>query len=250
MTRVFGQLFADGRDGHLIVKPSKAFFGCSKHERQFDVSQGAIDFELQPTPPRIHYLIAFKDRGDFTRPEFTLKWVIPSLASYDVSPGANNTPEKTAPASPKPTVYERVQLKRVAGELIESLSDNEILENRLSQAQERVSDLENELSAYRRSTDLVLSERDKTIAQLHEQNAPVVKTVYLDKPVPPKALHERIQRLEQENKRLIELNAEYYKSVVELYQLQLDKARNTPPALPAESTSSPQQRLLRKLLGK
>ena len=66
------------------------------------------------------------------------------------------------------------------------------------------------------------------IAQLQEQNEPIVKTVYLDKPVPPAALQERIKRLEQENLRLVDLNAEYYKSVVQLHQLQLDKARNTP----------------------
>jgi hypothetical protein len=63
-------------------------------------------------------------------------------------------------------------------------------------------------------------------------------------------LYERINRLEQENIRLLELNAEYYKSVVDLYQLQLDKARNSPQALPVGSVSSPQKRLLRKLLGK
>ena len=250
MTRVFGQLFSDGREGHLIIKPTKAFFGCRKHEKQFDVSQGSIDFDLQPTPPRIHYLVAFKEPGDYTNPEFTLKWVIPSVESFDVTPGANNAPPQAAPSTPRPSVYERVQLKRVAGELTESLSDNDELAEKLAQAEARVYQLESELRAFKRTADLVLSDRDETIAQLHEQNAPVVKTVYLDKPVPPKALHERIKRLEQENLRLVELNAEYYKSVVELYQLQLDKARNTPPALPAESTSSPQQRLLRKLLGK
>jgi len=250
MTRVFGQLFADERDGYLIVKPSKAFFGCSKHEKQFDVIQGSIDFDLQPTPPRIQYLVAFKDRGDFTRPEFNLRWVIPAIESFDITPGANNTPEDTSASTPRASVYERVQLKRVAGELSESLSEKQTLENQLSAAEARVQSLEAELRAFKRSTDLVLTERDKTIAILNEQHEPVVRTVYLEKPVPPEALNERIKRLEQENLRLIELNSEYYKSVVDLYQLQLDKARNSPQALPAEAQTSPQKRLLRKLLGK
>lgn len=250
MTRVFGQLFEDGRDGHLIIKPSKSFFGCSKNEKQFDVNQGSIDFELQPTPPRVQYLVAFQEAGDFTRPEFSLRWVIPALDSFDITPGAKNGAKDSAPLTPKSSVYERVQLKRVAGELTEVLSERENLESQLTQAQSRVSALEDELRAFKRTTDLVLSDRDKTIALLHEQNAPVVRTVYLDKPVPPQALKERIERLEKENLRLIELNAEYYKSVVDLYQLQLDKARNSQQELPVEAQSSPHKRLLRKLLGK
>ena len=250
MTRVFGQLFADERDGYLIVKPSKAFFGCSKHEKQFDVIQGSIDFDLQPTPPRIQYLVAFKERGDFTSTEFTLKWVIPAIESFDITPGADNGPKEAAPSTPRASVYERVQLKRVAEELTESLSEKQNLETQLAAAEARVHHLEDELRAFKKSADLVLTDRDKTIAMLHEQNAPVVRTVYLEKPVPPEALNERIKRLEQENLRLIELNSEYYKSVVDLYQLQLDKARNSPQALPAEAQTSPQKRLLRKLLGK
>ena len=250
MTRVYGKLFSDDRDGFLVIKPSRPFFGVGRDERHYEVKSGEIDLNLDPTPAGVHYQIGFKQPGDIRRTDFTLKWQIPARESYDVTPGADNTLKKEASRPVAASVYERVQLKRVAVELTESLDTNDELEAKLDSAERRVHQLEDELRAYKRTADAVLSDRDEVIAQLQEQNVPTVKTVYLDKPVPPAALNERIKRLERENQRLIDLNAQYYKSVVELHQLQLDKARNSPQAPPVEANSSPQKRLLRKLLGK
>tara|TARA_Y100000022_G_C13245535_1_gene374596 strand:+ start:456 stop:1205 length:750 start_codon:yes stop_codon:yes gene_type:complete len=249
MTRVFGLLFEDGRNGILAIQPSVPFFGCQRYEQHFDVVDGAVDIDLLPTPAGVFYNVGFKSPGDTRRTDFTLRWTIPNQPQIDITPDADQNSAKSEPAV-RATVYERVQLKRVADELSDSLEDNSELTVELSQAKARVQQLEEELRAFKRSTNRVLSDRDEMIALLNEKNEPVVKTVYLDKPVPPAALHERIKRLEQENLRLIELNAEYYKSVVALYQLQLDKARNSPQALPVEVQNSPQKRLLRKLLGK
>lgn len=249
MTRVHGLLFEDHRNGILAIQPSVPFFGCQRYEQHYDVVDGAVDFDLLPTPAGVFYNVGFKSLGDTRRTDFTLRWTIPNQSKIDITPNAEQTANESTPAV-RANVYERVQLKRVADELSETLEDNSELTTQLSQAEARVQQLEDELRAFKRSTTLVLSERDETIATLNEQTAPVVKTVYLDKPVPPAALYERIKRLEQENLRLIELNAEYYKSVVALYQLQLDKARNSPQALPVEVPNSPHQRLLRKLLGK
>jgi len=142
-----------------------------------------------------------------------------------------------------------VQLKRIAGELNESLEDKEEITSQLEAAEARVKQLEEELQSFRRSTDIALRGRDATIAQLNEQNTPEIKTVYLEKPVPPKALHDRIKRLEQENKRLIELNAEYYKSVVDLHQLKLNRAQSLPSPGPITTPEdSPRQRLINKLI--
>jgi len=249
MTRVFGVLFEDGRDGILAIKSSKPFFGCQGDEQHFDVVNGAIDCNLLPTPNGISYLVGFKELGDSRRTNFTLHWQIPNLPEIDITPDS----DKSSVNSEQPqsaSIYERVQLKRIAVELNESLEDKQEITSQLEAAEARVKQLEEELKSFKSSTDIALRGRDATIAQLNEQNAPEIRTVYLEKPVPPAALYERIQRLEQENLRLIELNAEYYKSVVDLYQLQLSKARNTPQSLPVEAQSSPQKRLLRKLLGK
>lgn len=249
MTRVHGKLFSDDRDGVLVVKPSQPFFGVGRHERQYEVKNGEIDLNLDPTPSGIFYQVGYKMDGDIRRTDFTLKWRVPATDSFDVTPGSDNSVKKP-PRPTSATIYERVQLKRVAQELGDSIESNDELKVQLEQAQARIEQLESELRGYRNTTDAVLADRDELIAQLQEQNEPIVKTVYLDKPVPPAALQERIKRLEQENLRLIDLNAEYYKSVVQLHQLQLDKARNTPQEPSVDTSSSPQQRLLRKILGK
>lgn len=249
MTRVFGLLFEDGRDGILAIKPSKPFFGCQGDEQHFDVVNGAIDCNLLPTPNGISYLVGFKGVGDSRRTNYTLHWHIPNQPEIDITPDSKKSTASTEEPQ-SVSVYERVQLKRITGELNESLEDKQVITSQLEAAEARVKQLEEELQSFKSSTDIALKGRDAIIAQLNEQNEPEIKTVYLEKPVPPAALYERIQRLEQENLRLIELNSEYYKSVVDLYQLQLSKARNTPQSLPVEAQSSPQKRLLRKLLGK
>ena len=250
MTRVHGKLFSDNRTGVLVVKPSAPFFGVSRDERIYPVTQGSIDISLDPTPSGVHYLIGYKQDGDIRRTDFTLRWRVPSIPSYDVTPGANNSKKTSQEAPPQASVYERVQLKRVSSELTDSLDGNSQLVSELSQAKLQIKQLQDELKGYKRTSDHVLSQRDQTIALLSEQSAPEIRTVYLDKPVPPAALHARILRLEAENQRLLELNVEYYKSVVQLHQLQLDKARTNPEEPQLGVTNTPQSRLLRKLLGK
>jgi len=250
VTRVFGKLFSDDRNGILVVKPSQPFFGVSRDERHYPVTEGAIDFALDPTPNGVVYLIGFKTEGDIRRTDYTLRWRVPSVESFDVTPGASNARKDVEAAAPKASVYERVQLKRVASELTDTLEDNNQLSTDLVEANLRIKNLQDELRSYKKTSELVLSQRDQTIAQLSEFSEPVINTVYLDKPVPPAALQSRVYHLENEIQRLLELNAEYYKSVVQLHQLQLDKARTTPEEPQLGATNTPQSRLLRKLLGK
>jgi len=250
VTRVHGKLFSDNRTGVLVVKPSAPFFGVSRDERIYPVTQGSIDISLDPTPSGVHYLIGYKEDGDIRRTDFTLRWRVPSIPSYDVTPGAGNAKKTSEAAAPKASVYERVQLKRVSTELSDSLDSNLKLSADLSDAKLQIKQLQDELRGYKRTADYVLSQRDKTIAQLSDQSAPEIRTVYLDKPVPPAALQARVLRLEAENQRLLDLNVEYYKSVVQLHQLQLDKARTNPEEPQLGVTNTPKSRLLRKLLGK
>ena len=249
MTRIHGRLFDDGRDGILAVKPSAPFFGVSRDERFYPVTGGAIDIELLPTPPGVFYFVGYKDQGDVHQTAFTLRWRVPKSGDMDVTPGAT-TEKQPASSIASATVFERVQLKRVSDNLSEALAANEGLNTQLASAQARIEKLEAEMRNYKMTTDGVLSKRDQTIAQLQETLVPEVQTVYVDRPVPPELLEERVKRLEQENIRLSEVNAEYYKSVVELHQLKLDRAHNTNPVPVEDFGSSPQKKLLRKLLGK
>ena len=250
MTRVHGKLFSDNRNGVLVVKPSAPFFGVSRDERIYPVTQGSIDISLDPTPTGVHYLIGYKQDGDIRRTDYTLRWRVPAIDSFDVTPGAANAKKVDQAAEPKASVYERVQLKRVATDLTDTLQDNQQLSTDLVEANLRIKQLQDELRGYKKTSELVLSQRDHTIAQLSEFSEPVINTVYLEKPVPPAALQSRVYRLESEIKRLLELNAQYYKSVVQLHQLQLDKARSNPEEPQLGATNTPQSRLLRKLLGK
>ena len=250
MTRVFGKLFSDDRSGILVVKPSQPFFGVSRDERHYPVTEGAIDLSLDPTPSGVHYLIGFKNVGDIRRTDYTLRWRVPAVDSFDVTPGAANVKKVEQEAAPKASVYERVQLKRVATDLTDTLEDNQQLSTDLVEANLKIKQLQDELRGYKKTSELVLAQRDQTIAQLSEFSEPVINTVYLEKPVPPAALQSRVYRLESEIKRLLELNAQYYKSVVQLHQLQLDKARTNPEEPQLGVTNTPQSRLLRKLLGK
>ena len=250
MTRVHGKLFSDERDGLLVVKPSQPFFGVGRDELHFDVTDGAIDLNLDPTPAGIHYLVAYKQKGDIRRADFTLKWRVPDLPEFDVTPGASNTTKTTESQVESATVYERVQLRRASSELGAALDEQRRLEDDLVASQVRIDNLESQLRELQQASEEALISRDRAIARLTEENAPSVQTIYVDRPIPPKPLEERIKRLEAENIRLSELNEEYYKSVVELHQLQLDKARITPQIQPVDQGSSPKQRLLRKLIGK
>lgn len=248
MTRVFGKLFADGRDGILVVKPSRAFFGVSKNEKRFIVSQGSIDFELVPTPSGIQYLVAYKEQGDFTRSEFTLKWAIPAVDEIDV------TAQQTSPPSLQESLNntgQQVHVKRLATELTEALKKVAELKHQLNQTQSSLDDVNSRFSAYKNTTENSLSVRDATITELSESVKPEVRTVYKEVAIPAAPLKQRISFLEAELDRLTDLNSEYYQSVVELHQLKLDRAQSLPSLEPISSSEdTPRQRLMNKLFSR
>tara|TARA_B100000405_G_scaffold295845_1_gene250227 strand:- start:1708 stop:2457 length:750 start_codon:yes stop_codon:yes gene_type:complete len=249
MTRIYGKLFKDGREGILAIRPSQPFFGVARDERFYQVKDGEIDIELMPTPPGVLYFVGYKEQGDIRKTPYTLKWRIPDTDSMDVTPGAE--PEKKdSKAGGSLSVYEKVQLKAVANELEEALESNTNLTVSLDEANTRIAELTNNLNEIKRSTEIAMSTRDQQIQQLSEQQEPIIKTVYESVPVPSEPLQERIETLERENKRLTDLNAEYYKSVVKLHEIQLDKARETPQGASVSTDNSPQQRLLGKLFGR
>lgn len=248
MTRVFGQLFEDERNGILAIQPSKPFFGCERDERHFDVVDGAIDIDLLPTPAGVSYLVGYKELGDSRRTYFTLRWSIPNYGEVDISPKAkapnNNTVSSTS-------TFDRVHTRRLASELSDALSLVDKQEKQLSEIKSRQTDLRSKFEQHKRDMEVALNVKDQYIAQLSEQTEPKVKTVYQRIAVPPEPLQERIRVLEQENQRLKDLNADYYKSVLELHQLKLDRAQSAqfPDPIP-EVSGSPQQRLINKLLAR
>ena len=148
MTRVHGQLFSDGRNGLLVVKPSQPFFGVARHERHFDVTDGSIDINLDPTPAGVTYLVAYKEKGDIRKTDFTLRWRVPDRDAYDITPGATQA-SSTASVVQSATVYERVQLRRAASELGDALEEQVRLESSLLSAQQRISVLEEQLRDFR-----------------------------------------------------------------------------------------------------
>ena len=248
MTKVFGKLFEDGRDGFLIIKPSKPFFGCSKHEKRFSVTKGEIDFELTPTPPGIQYLVAFKEPGDFSRTEFTLKWRVPAANQLDISPAK---PQPQDPAPSPGSIGDQVQVKRLATELAATLKEVAELQQQLRQTQSRLNDVNSKFDTYKLSAEQSLSSRDAAITDLQVSSEPEVRTVYKSVPVPAAPLKQRISFLEDEVSRLNNINNEYYQSVVELHQLKLDRAQSLPSPGPISSPEdSPRQRLLNKLFNR
>ena len=249
MTRIYGKLFQDGRNGILAIKPSQPFFGVARDERFYQVEDGQIDIELMPTPPGVLYFVGYKEQGDVRQTPYTLKWRIPNTDSMDVTPGAE-TKSQESKEDGALSVYEKVQLKAVANELEDALESNTHLTVSLDEANTRISELTNSLNELKRSNEIAMSTRDQQIQQLSEQQEPIIKTVYESVPVAPEPLEERIRTLERENKRLMDLNSEYYKSVVKLHEIQLVKARETPQGASVSTDNSPQQRLLGKLFGR
>ena len=248
MTRVFGQLFEDGRDGFLLIKPSKPFFGCSKHEKQFVVTGGEISIELAPTPPGTHYLVAFREPGDYTRTEYTLRWRIPNADKLDISP--NKTEKQTEPSFAG-SIAEQVQIKGLVTKLADTLKDVSELEHQLGQKQRRLDDITSQFNAYKVSSLAALSKRDELIAQLQDQTQPEVHTVVKEIPVPNAPLSARINFLEQQLRQLEDVNANYYKDVVELHQLKLERAQSLPSPGPIGlPEDNPRQRLFNKLLNR
>lgn len=247
MTRVFGQLFADGRDGILAIKASKAFFGSTRDEQHFEVVGGSVDFDITATPRGVFYNVGFKDLGDTRATAFTLKWTIPPTGSVDVGPKqgieTNSFTEQTSSS------LNQVQVKRLASELSSALDVAKSLEVEIADIKQKESLLRQKFDQYKRDSALVLSQRDQRISYLSMVQAPKVKTIYKDVPVAPKALEDRILHLEQQNQNLQTLNDTYYQAYLELYQLKLERAPTVP--IPSTVTGIPgslRQRLINKLL--
>lgn len=247
MTRVFGTLFPDKRNGTLVIRPSKPFFGVDRHDKHFNVEAGYIDIDLPSTPRGVYYNVGFKDYGDTRSVDFTLQWRIPFNGQVNITPQESPETQATEPRAISSTI-EKVQVRRLSTELAGALELIEKLERDLECAHQREAKLNAQLDQLMRSTEVALEERDRQLVQLSYASTPKVHTVVRTVPVPPENLTKRIQVLEQENIRLLQQNSEYYKSVLELHQLKLDRAplAHVPDDIP-ELDGSPQQRLLRKL---
>ena len=126
--------------------------------------------------------------GDIRKTDFTLKWRVPDREAYDIAPGATQA-SSTPSVVQSATVYERVQLRRAASEQ-RALEEQVRLESSLHSAQQRISVLEEQLRDFRAVSEEALVSRDRTIAQMAEQTAPQVQTIYVDRPVPPAPLEE------------------------------------------------------------
>lgn len=245
MTRVFGQLFEDSRDGLLVVRPSKPFFGCERHENQYPVKEGFIDIDLLPTPHGVEYLVGFKKPGDYRRVDYTLRWRVQNVAEIDVSPAKKESlkPEQRNNRS------DLVQIKRLASELAASMEQVAALEAQLSSAHKKLADVSTKFEAYKAASEQSLVDRDTTITELQSDKEPQVYTIVKEVPVPPERLEARIKFLESELQRTQELNSQYYLSVLELHQLKLDKAQSLSSSAPVISPEdTPRQRLINKLL--
>lgn len=248
MTRVFGRLFEDGRDGVLVVKPSQPFFGVDKYERHYAVTDGCIDIDLLPTPKGIHYFVGFKAEGDYRDTAFTLRWRIPTATEVDIS------------AKPKPAVPQRsevkdriseVQVRRLASELADALNKEEQLVRELDAVRQAEKKQKERVKQLEAAMESALTDRDNELATLRVAGAQPPQIIYRDVPVAPEPLKERIATLEAENQRLREINESYYESVLELHQLKLNRAQtvNLPNAV-TEIPDTPRQRLIHKLLAK
>lgn len=245
MTRVHGRLFDDGRDGVLVIKPSKPFFGVDKYERHYPVSGGEIDINLMPTPRGFYYNVGFKEEGDLRDTPFTLQWRIPASGEIDITPGAQDT--KAVSPSNKSS-HTEISNRRLASDLAEALRRNEELQDRIDQLSERNDRLSQRVSDIERSTEVALGIRDRELEELRGAVVPKEKTVMLRVPVLPGPLQERIARLEAENQRLSALNDTYYKAVLELNQLKLDRAQTVHlPQTVEEIPDNPRARLIQKL---
>lgn len=244
MTRVFGQLFDDKRNGVLALKASKAFFGSSRDEQHFEVVDGAVDFDLASTPRGVFYNVGFKEFGDTRATPFTLKWSIPPTGAVNVG---SDKAESSAPATTPPV--NGVQVKRLASELSTALELAKTQEREIADIQQREMLLKQKFDQHKRDIEQVLLQRDQHISRLSTVQAPKIKTVYKQVPVAPKALEERIINLERENKRLQALSDTYYQAYLELHQLKLERAQSAPvPNTVTGISGSPRQRLINKLL--
>ena len=246
MTLITGKLFEDGRSGFLVIKPSKPFFGCSKQEKVFPVNDGEVSFEVTPTPPGHEYMVGFKEPGDQTRTEYTLKWRIPNEDVIDITPKKKVIPTDTQVTK---ATTDRVHVKRLTTELAVALQKSSELQEQLNQSKLEYRQLQDKFEAHKQSVDKALVSRDLVISSLEDAVTPEVRTVYKEVSVPSAPLKSRITYLEAELDRLNSLNKEYYESVVELHQLKLDRAHSLPSPGPISAPDdTPRQRLINKII--
>lgn len=246
MTRVFGTLFEDGRNGLLAIKPSQPFFGCERHEKHFPVLNGEINIDLPPTPTGVFYNVGFKEEGDTRRTDFTLRWRIPAQEQVDIS--AKPQQPRAERAS---SVIDRVQVRRLTTELADALEAVERLEHDLAQSKEREKELAIKFEQHKLVNEQAMQLRDRQLQEMSLLSTPQVHTVVKEVPVPPEPLEKRVKKLEAENLRLMALNDNYYQSVLELHQLKLERAQTAHlPNVVSEMPGTPQQRLIHKLLAK
>lgn len=251
MTRVFGTLFDDGRSGTLVIKPSQPFFGVVRHERHYPVSEGSIDINLSPTPRGVYYHIGFKEAGDFNRTDFTRRWSIPDQPEIciEANDGSNQSAKASSTISRS---YDQVQARRLTTELGDAYELISSLELSVYGWSERYQKLSDQFESYRSATESTSQSKDIEISRLSQlYKNPTENIVYESVAVPDKQLLSRIDFLEAELIQLKDLSEEYYKSVVELHQLKLERAKSiTPPSPVEEVESSPRQRLINKLLAR
>lgn len=249
MPRVFGQLFSDGRDGCLVTKPSQPFFGAERDETHFDVIDGSIDIELSTTPRGIYYNVGFKKHGDVRDTIYTLKWRIPSgVHELDISP----KPAELSPQSKSTfeTSFE-VIMRRMATEQAEQIQAKESLESELIHKTIESEELNKKLASLEKINSTALALRDEQIQAMRQTYVSEPTTIYVSVPVPPEPLKERINFLELELKRLIELNDTYYAAVLELNQVKLERAQTIRlPQTVEDIPDTIRQRLIQKLKAK
>ncbi len=249
MTRVFGQLFKDERDGILAIQPSEPFFGCDRGERHYSVADGSIDIELLPTPRGVFYNVGFKAIGDTRRTDYTLRWTVP--AKDEINVGIKPENQEAEQEAALPNVAYQVKLRRLASDLAKALERIKSQEEELALVKQQEDNIRRTFEQHKRDVEVVLTKRDQHIAQLQSAHEPKVQTVIQEVPVPPKALQDRIDTLEREQLRLIALNDRYYQAFLELHQLKLEGAQsNKFPDPVKEIPGTAQQRLIHKLLAK
>ena len=249
MTRVFGQLFPDNRNGILAVTASKPFFGCPRGERHFPVIDGAIDIDLLPTPGGVTYQVGFKEEGDTRRTDYTLSWRIPFNGQVDITPKLTEKPEPEEQHAGR--VSDLVQIRRLATELEVAISAREEEQAKNAELERQLQQSESKVSELIATAEINGRAKDQIIAELQAAQKPVIKTVIQKVLAPDQPLVDRVKRLEAEVQRLSDLNETYYQSFVELHQLKLERAKSQAPAPVVEKyPTSPQERLFRKLTAK
>jgi len=223
VTRVYGQLFDDGRAGNLVIKPSKPFFGVARHEQIYSVTDGRIDLQLTPTPPGHFYLVGFKQKGDVRRTDFTLKWRILDVSEVDISS------KKSEPKS-KPLFNN--QSKVLINSLLVKTKE---LEATLIEKDRQISGLSASLSLSKRDNeslskllDQAIVSREQALKELADHTEPVLKTEIKYEPIADETLLERIALLEERLTAVVEQNNKLESTIAQLHQLQLKHGRSAP----------------------